>query len=119
MQKWFDKERQDVEYWFFENGTDLIETLKSLPCLPGLLILDVRTPPLDGIDTLKWVNKTLPKLHVSMFSGSPWEEQECMEAGAIGYYLKPFEPAEFGPAIDKIILRDYPLDPYASNPLFQ
>lgn len=115
---WLKKHRPDVHYIFAENGYQLIDRLKQLRELPGLTVLDIRTPPLDGIQTLKWFKRYLPSAYVVMFSGSELEREECEAIGCHNYYVKPYEPEELGRAMDKIINDNYPIDPRATNPLF-
>jgi CheY-like chemotaxis protein len=114
---WLKRNRPEVRYIFCENGYRLIEILPTLEQLPGLTVLDVRTPPLDGIQTLQWYKANLPDAHVVMFSGSELEREECEKLGCNSYYLKPYEPKDMGPTLDRIIRENYPIDPYSSNPL--
>jgi DNA-binding NarL/FixJ family response regulator len=85
--------------------------------MPGLVILDIRTPPPDGIDTLKWIKKHYPDQKVVMFSSSLLEEDECLEIGADGYYIKPEDLDDLGDLIRRIVREHYPVDPLSSFPV--
>ncbi|MBQ4888827.1 response regulator [Shewanella sp. MMG014] len=73
------------------NGAEAINKLKN--CKPELVLLDIDMPVLNGIDTLKTMNKMniLDKLPVIMLTSNSDKESfiECRELGAIDYIVKP------------------------------
>lgn len=56
-----------------------------------IVVLDVRMPGMDGIETLKKMKKINPMLEVIMLTGHACLEvaREGMECGAFDYLLKP------------------------------
>lgn len=58
---------------------------------PGLVLLDIMMPEMDGLDVLKVIKKNHPDVPVAMVT-AVWDEDEakkCMEAGAYEYVTKP------------------------------
>ncbi len=63
---------------------------------PGLLLLDLKMPLLDGFDVLKWLRRrrqSLPPLLVVVHTSSKHENdfQRALELGADAYWLKPHD----------------------------
>ncbi len=60
---------------------------------PGLVLLDIMMPKMDGIETLKRIKAIDPNIPVAMVT-SVWDETEAnkaMEAGAFEYITKPVD----------------------------
>ena len=72
---------------------DLVQTLRKDQ--PDLVIMDVFLTDGDGIELLRKVRSTpeFERLPVIMISGMDVEEQ-CLEAGANGFMLKPYSPPD-------------------------
>ena len=94
----------DVQYSFrriFDSpDTEIItassgeEGLKLIPKVkPDLVIMDVRMGGMSGIETLKQLRKTEPKLLVILTTayGTTQTAIEAMKLGAYDYLLKPFD----------------------------
>lgn len=64
-----------------------------------LILLDVRMPVMDGIETLKRIRENIPVLMISAF-GDDESIRNAMDNGARGYLRKPFEFAKLLAAID-------------------
>lgn len=62
---------------------------------PDLLILDVYLKNLNGIEIMRSVKEKSPnsKIKILMTSGMDHQD-ECLQAGADGFLLKPFMPDE-------------------------
>ena len=60
--------------------------------LPALLVLDIKMPLLDGLDTLAWVRSSqfaaLPAVILST-SGHPADMEKATRLGASDYHVKP------------------------------
>lgn len=74
---------------------------------PGIIILDVMMPGIDGIETcrrLRANQKTagIPILFLSAL-GQDVEVMRGLMAGSDGYMLKPFEPDELLEQIEKLM----------------
>jgi len=69
------------------------EAIKSLKKKPGVevIILDVKMPGMDGIETLQEIKKCYPLIEVIMLTGHGTVESaiEGMKLGAFDYLMKP------------------------------
>jgi DNA-binding NtrC family response regulator len=75
-------------------GVRALEILKQEPI--DVVVLDVKMPDMDGIDTLKEIKKINPLIEVIMLSGHANMEIaiEGMELGAFDYLMKPMSTDE-------------------------
>ena len=71
------------------NGRESLEVLKKLEI--DVVILDIKMPGMDGIQTLKEIKKSFPLVEVIMLTGHATTETavEGMKMGAFDYLLKP------------------------------
>jgi DNA-binding NtrC family response regulator len=71
------------------------EALNKLEADPGIdvVVLDVKMPGMDGIDTLKAIKAARPLVEVVMLTGHATVESaiEGMKLGALDYLMKPCE----------------------------
>ena len=93
------------EIVFFEDGDVLLDALKGER--PRLVVLDIRMPRLDGIQTLKAI-RAQPGFHnlpVVMFSTAmvDTEVEACRQMRVRDYVQKPSHYAEFSEAVAKIV----------------
>jgi DNA-binding NtrC family response regulator len=74
------------------SGREALEALDTLPSIE-VVILDVKMPEMDGIETLKEIKKRFPLVEVIMLTGHATVESgiEGMKLGAFDYLLKPCE----------------------------
>jgi two-component system, chemotaxis family, chemotaxis protein CheY len=79
----------------FHNGLDAFSWL-VYGNLPDLIISDLNNPVISGFELLKNLSisglyKNIPMI---MISGvvDPEVRKRCMDAGAVAYFVKPFEP---------------------------
>jgi CheY-like chemotaxis protein len=86
--------RADVR--FLENGQqaiDFLESVKDDRHLPGLIVLDLNMPIMNGTQTLLYLKKVnrLRHIPVVIFSTSENENErrKCLSIGAIDYLVKP------------------------------
>ncbi len=81
------------------NGQDALDLLAREPI--DVVILDVRMPGLDGIETLKEIKKRHPLVEVIMLTGHASIEtgMQGMTMGAYDYILKP---TDFDLLLDKV-----------------
>lgn len=97
--------RPRPELVFFEDGDILLEALQKER--PRLVVLDIRMPRLDGIETLKRI-RAQPGFHnlpVVMFSTAMVESEvaTCRELRVRDYIQKPSHYADFSEAVAKIV----------------
>ena len=76
------------------SGTQALEMVKKEN--PNIIILDIRMPDISGIDVLKEVKKSHPKIRVIMLTGVEDESTKNMAIGlgASGYLTKPYSYSE-------------------------
>ena len=102
-----------------ENGEDL---LAKIPIeLPDVILLDLRMPGKDGIETTKEISKKYPDvkiLIVTMYEDERFVSH-LMENGANGYLLKNAEPAEIKKAIVEVVVRGYYLNNFVNRVLLK
>ena len=60
---------------------------------PDVMVLDLKMPGMDGLETLKRVKETHPDTEVIILTGhgSAKDEEECMKLGAFAYLHKPVD----------------------------
>jgi two-component system nitrogen regulation response regulator GlnG len=79
---------------FAETGDEAIKKMKASPV--DLVILDIKMPKKDGLETLKELKKINPSSKVIIATGykSVDTAQEAMKLGAADYVVKPFDRAK-------------------------
>lgn len=92
-------EREGYEVWTAPNG-------KAAQDLVGYLdfkavISDIKMPGVSGLDLLKFIRETHPKMPVILMTGFSkiMETKEALELGANGFLAKPFKREELVKAI--------------------
>jgi DNA-binding response OmpR family regulator len=74
-----------------QSGKDALESIKLEK--PGLVLLDIMMPEMNGIETLKGIKALEPSIPVAMVT-AVWDEDEArkaIEAGAYEYITKPID----------------------------
>ncbi len=74
-----------------QSGKDALDALKLEK--PGLVLLDMLMPDMNGLEVLKKIKKLQPDIPVAMVT-SVWDEGEAeraFEAGAYEYVTKPVD----------------------------
>ena len=80
------------------DGRDAVAKAESLT--PDLILLDIKMPRLDGLEATREImaHRPVPIILVTAHS-DPDLIQRAMEAGVMGYLVKPVALKELGPAI--------------------
>ena len=93
----------DYQLKFAKNGLEALELLKSAS--PDAMLLDIKMPKMNGIETLKQIKKLKPKLPVIVVTGYQSVEtaQEALRNGASDYIPKPFESRQILRAIGVVL----------------
>ena len=70
---------------------------------PDVMVLDLKMPGESGIDVLRKVKETHPKIEVIILTGhgSEDDKKQCMELGAFDYLHKPLNITELSDVIKK------------------
>ena len=76
------------------NGTEAIKMVKKE--LPDIILLDVRMPVMDGVETVKVIHKRYPGIKIMMLTTFDDDDyvHKALEYGAAGYMLKDVPPAD-------------------------
>lgn len=90
-----------------ENGEDLIKNLQK--CRPDVILLDLKMPVMDGIESIKEIRKTDSEVKIIILSMFDEEKYiwHLMELGANGYLLKNAKPTEIRIAINTAYTTGY------------
>ena len=87
-------QRRNVDVHGVESGDQALSWLDANPA--DVVILDVRMPGMDGIETLREIKKRHPLVEVIMLTGHASMEAaiEGMQMGAFDYLMKPMDMDE-------------------------
>ena len=90
-------EKRGYETVFFRSGQELLTDLEENRDWPGLILLDVRMPGMDGFETMRRLRHTIDReerIPVIFLTGvdDPEVETKCLEQGAMDFIHKPFAP---------------------------
>lgn len=102
-----------------ENGEELLQQIAETA--PDVVLMDLRMPVKDGIETTKQLSKQYPNIHVivlSMFEDERFV-YHLMENGAHGYLLKNAEPQEIRKAIMDVHEKGYYLNNFVNRILLK
>ena len=82
--------KRDIAIHTAFSGREGLDQLDSHPSLE-VVILDVKMPEMDGIETLKQIKSRFPLVEVIMLTGHATVESgiEGMKLGAFDYLMKP------------------------------
>jgi DNA-binding NarL/FixJ family response regulator len=102
-----------------DNGEDLLAGIPDAQ--PDVVLMDLRMPGKDGIETTKAVSKQYPNIYVIVLS--MYEDERfvyhLMENGANGYLLKNAEPMEIRRAIMEVYEKGYYLNNFVNRILLK
>jgi|SRR5690606_6222193 len=100
-----------------KNGQELLEKLKKPKNIPDVVLMDIKMPILNGIETTAQLKKTYPQIKVLALS---IEEDEytilnMFRAGAVGYLMKDTKKNILEKALLEVVTNGY----YYTNSISQ
>lgn len=84
-------EMRDLESNVALDGRQALESMKSDE--PGVMVLDLKMPGMDGMEVLRRVREAYPNVQVIILTGhgTDKDEEEARKLGAFAYMQKPVE----------------------------
>ncbi|MEO6705074.1 MAG: response regulator transcription factor [Ginsengibacter sp.] len=102
-----------------ENGEELIKGIEKEQ--PDIVLMDLKMPVKDGIETTKYLNKNFPAVRVlvlTMFEDERFVGH-LMDSGANGYLLKSTEPSEIKQGIMDVMRTGFYLNNFVNRVLIK
>ena len=104
-----------------ENGEDLIQKVSDNEETPDVILMDLKMPVKDGIETTKYLNKHFPSIRIIILT--MYEDERfvghLMDSGANGYLLKSTEPSEIKKAISDVMRTGFYLNNFVNKVLIK
>jgi DNA-binding NarL/FixJ family response regulator len=102
-----------------ENGQELLDKIDEAK--PQVVLMDLRMPVKDGIETTKHISRHYPNIFVIVLTMHEDEKFviHLMENGANGYLLKSTDPVEIKKAITDVVTKGYYLNNFVNRILIR
>jgi len=86
-----------------ETGVEAVELYRELQ--PDLVTMDIVMPDMDGIDAVREIISEFPEAQILMCSamGQQALVVEAIQAGALDFVVKPFQPSQVLDAVERIL----------------
>ncbi|WBL21271.1 response regulator transcription factor [Zunongwangia sp. HRR-M8] len=96
----------------YKNGKELQDNLRMMDLRPDIILLDVRMPVMDGLETMQWLKQEFPKQKAMALTMEDDEDTllRMLSYGCRGYLLKDIDPDKFKQALDHVINTGYYVD---------
>ena len=102
-----------------ENGEELIQGVES--AMPDIVLMDLKMPVKDGIETTKYLNKHYPAIRILILT--MYEDERfvghLMDSGANGYLLKSTDPEEIKQGIMDVMRTGFYLNNFVNRVLIK
>lgn len=102
-----------------DNGEELINGLEKAQ--PDIILMDLRMPVKDGIESTKYINKHFPSIRVIILT--MYEDERfvghLMDSGANGYLLKSTDAMEIKKAITDVMRTGFYLNTFVNKILLR
>ncbi len=108
--------KRNIKTLLAYSGKECLETLKKNQNL-DVIVLDVKMPGMDGIETLKEIKKSFPLTEVIMLTGNATIDSgiDGMKLGAYDYLIKPCDIDELVSKVQKAAQRKQAHEEKISN----
>ncbi|HSQ44071.1 MAG TPA: response regulator transcription factor [Ginsengibacter sp.] len=102
-----------------ENGEELIQGVEKAK--PDIILMDLKMPVKDGIETTKYLNKHFPAIKILILT--MYEDERfvghLMDSGANGYLLKSTDPEEIKQGIMDVMRTGFYLNNFVNRVLIK
>lgn len=102
-----------------ENGEELIQGVEDAK--PDIVLMDLKMPVKDGIETTKYLNKHFPEIRILILT--MYEDERfvghLMDSGANGYLLKSTDPEEIKQGIMDVMRAGFYLNNFVNRVLIK
>ena len=102
-----------------ENGEELIQGVEDAK--PDIILMDLKMPVKDGIETTKYLNKHFPAIRILILT--MYEDERfvghLMDSGANGYLLKSTDPEEIKQGIMDVMRTGFYLNNFVNRVLIK
>ena len=102
-----------------ENGEELIQGVEG--AMPDIVLMDLKMPVKDGIETTKYLNKHYPSIRILILT--MYEDERfvghLMDSGANGYLLKSTDPEEIKQGIMDVMRTGFYLNNFVNRVLIK
>lgn len=102
-----------------ENGEELIQGVEGAK--PDIILMDLKMPVKDGIETTKYLNKHFPEIRILILT--MYEDERfvghLMDSGANGYLLKSTDPEEIKQGIMDVMRTGFYLNNFVNRVLIK
>ena len=89
-------------------ATDGVEFIAKMEeCNPQIILLDIKMPRMDGLETARLIREKFPDVQIiviSAYSDFSYTKQ-AMQLGIAEYLLKPYTDSDFRSIMDRVIAR--------------
>ena len=85
------------------DGAEAVDRYSVLDPPPGFILMDYRMPHMNGIEATRKILKVNPGARVLFVSADSTIIDDALNAGALGFLVKPFTIAALKRAIDDIM----------------
>lgn len=95
--------REGFEIHEATNGQEAVTSYEDLQ--PDLVTMDITMPEMDGISALRAIRSMDPAARVLMVSAMGQQKliMEALEAGALDFLVKPFQPTKVVSTVQKCL----------------
>jgi two-component system, response regulator, stage 0 sporulation protein F len=94
-------EEEGYEVMLAGNGNEVMELLKDQDRLPDLVVMDIRMPGLNGIETLRLIKEKFPRMPVILCSAYSEFKQDFSVWASEDYVVKSSDLTELKETVKK------------------
>ena len=91
------------------NGQELLAFLRSTNELPGIILIDLKMPIINGVEATKIIRKEFPGIKIIALTSYDSKSfiANVIDAGAVSYLLKNASPTELIHTINEVAIKGF------------